>query len=375
MDTLLADLIAIPSVTGDRVRSEQAIDFTAAYLRERGMHVKQFSSGGFPSLVATTRDTKKPTVLLAAHLDVVAATPAMFQLRLENGMYYGRGVWDMKFAAALYLHLVDELKNNLASYDFGIMFTTDEESFGQYGTGMLLADEGYRPSVCILPDAIKPWHVQSSAKGSCYGEVTALGISAHGSRPWEGESASFKLIHILEQIIALFKDAQRPDTMTLNIGIIRAGEASFNQIPDSASATLDIRYIDETAFADTWSRITALCEQAGGQAKIIGDLRRPVQSDLRHPLVRRFLRQVQLQHGSLPPSVASNGTSDARFFPQYAIPCILLSPKGGGFHGNDEWLDEADYHTYHQLLREYVEDVARAPHSKPSGELTPVDQQ
>lgn len=373
MDVILRDLIAIPSVTGDEAASKQVINYGARFLKKRGMKVEQFAKNGFHSLVTTTKNTKKPKVMLAAHLDVVAAPSAMFNLRLEDGRYYGRGVWDMKFAAALYLRLVNELQDTLSEYDFGIMLTTDEEMFGDYGTGLIINDQGYRPEVCILPDAIAPWHIQTSAKGCYFGEVKVLGISAHGSRPWEGDSASIKLIHILQEITELFKDAQQPDTITLNIGILQAGGTSINQIPDNASAALDIRFVKQQDFDTVIAQIEDICARGGGTLKTIGSLRRAVQCDLQHPLVRSFLRQVQLQHGSLPPSIATHGTSDARYFPELNIPCILISPKGGGYHGNDEWLDQADYYTYYQVLREYIEDVARVVPPASSKALTPVD--
>ena len=220
MDAILRDLIAIPSITGDAAASQQIIDYATHFLQKRGMHVHTFNKAGFPSLVATSRATKHPKVLLAAHLDVVAAPPEMFQLRLENGTYYGRGVWDMKYAAAAYLHLIDEIQATLHTYDIGIMFTSDEEIYGEYGTGYQMREYGLRPQVAILPDAIQPWHIQQTGKGCYFGEVSVIGISAHGSRPWEGDSASIKLIHILQQVADLFKNDQQAHTKTLNISML-----------------------------------------------------------------------------------------------------------------------------------------------------------
>lgn len=374
MDNVFADLVAIPTITSDFAAAHRAVDYCADYLTARGMHVEKFVSHQYPSLVATTRKTKRPKVLLGAHLDVVAAPKAMFKLRLEDGTYYGRGVWDMKFAAAIYLHIVDALLGRLDHYDFGIMFTTEEELFGEYGTGMLVNEQGIRPEVCILPDAIPPWCIQRSAKGCYFGEVSVVGISAHGSRPWEGDSASIKLVGILQAITALFGSDQRPETKTLNIGIMQSG-ASFNQIPDSAMATLDIRFGTLEEFAALEKQIADICAKGGGVLKQVGDIRVPVVCDLKHPLVKSFIKQIQLQHGTVPASVAANGTSDARFFPPHNIPCILVSPKGGGFHGRDEWLDAADYERYGHVIRNYLEDVAKTPRRPGTGiaTITPVD--
>jgi succinyl-diaminopimelate desuccinylase len=364
MDKVLQELIAIPSVAGDLTQADRVITYCAEYLTQRHMHVMRYTKEGHPSLMATTRPTKRPKVLLAAHLDVMAAPTEMFTLRLENGIYHGRGAWDMKFAAALYLQLVDDLTHQLANYDFGIMLTTDEETYGEYGTGFLVEEQGYRPSVAILPDAIEPGHIQVGAKGCVFLDISVSGVSAHGSRPWEGDSASLKLVAILQQVAELFKDGQQMDTPTLNIGMIHSG-TMFNQIPDSALATLDLRFPDMAAFQPQLDAIYAICTQAGATCKPVGETRRPVKTDLHHPLVATFLRHFTQQTGRSLRPYTTAGTSDARYFTNHNIPFISASPKGGGYHADNEWLDAADYQQFKLVLRAYLDDIAKVAHSQP----------
>jgi acetylornithine deacetylase/succinyl-diaminopimelate desuccinylase-like protein len=363
MDQLLKQLVAIPSVAGDLVHSEEAVSFCANYLKKRGMFVHTYKEEGFSSLVATTRETKKPTVLLAGHLDVIDAPPELFTLRLENGIYYGRGVWDMKYAAAIYLHLVDELQDRLADYNFGIMLTTDEETYGEYGTGFLVNKQGYKPSVCILPDAIEPGHIQEAAKGCYFAEVSVAGVSAHGSRPWEGDSASIKLIEVLHKIATLFEDKQKLETATLNIGMLHCGETinSINKVPDSALATLDIRFPDLAAFRLLEKQIAAICQEVGVGLRQIGDLREPVHNDLDDPYITNFVEHFKLQTGRTLVPYSTTGTSDARYFCANDIPCISVSPKGGGCHADTEWLDAADAKQFMLILRAYLDDFAKQP--------------
>jgi len=71
------------------------------------------------------------TTVYSAHVDVVAGDESLFTLRTSGDKLSGRGAYDMKFAIAAYMQLVDELQGTLNAYDFSIMITTDEEYGGR----------------------------------------------------------------------------------------------------------------------------------------------------------------------------------------------------------------------------------------------------
>src|SRR3954471_4445492 len=102
---LLARLVAFRTVTADLVAAKECADFVESYLRERGMNVQRLESNGFPGLVAASQVTKKPKVLLQAHLDVVPAAARCFELQPKDDRLVGRGAFDMKFAAAVFLKI------------------------------------------------------------------------------------------------------------------------------------------------------------------------------------------------------------------------------------------------------------------------------
>jgi succinyl-diaminopimelate desuccinylase len=371
MDKLLQELIAIPSVCSDIPVANHAIDFVETKLQKHQLYSNRFSCNGFPSLVATTRNTRRPKVMLYAHLDVVDAPEERFKLQLENGKYLGRGVLDMKQAAAAYLHVLDGISDTLQNYDLGIMFTTDEEYFGNFGTGYLVG-KGYIPGVCVMPDSGfgTNWQIEEFAKGCWFAQITALGISAHGSRPWEGESASIKLVKALNDIARLFKEAQKPDTATLNLGIMRAGN-SINQIPAAASASLDIRYCDMPSFFALKQSIEDVCDRHDVVIKTVREWNEPTISDITHPLIRTFTKHVRQQTGITPLPFKTFGATDARFFQTHNVPCILMSPPGKYAHGSNEELDEQGYEQFKLILRSYLDEVALD--SASSGNEMPTD--
>jgi acetylornithine deacetylase/succinyl-diaminopimelate desuccinylase-like protein len=361
MDPLLKELVAIPSVCGDLSAANEAIQFVEQRLKPYGLHIRRFEENGFPSLVATTQKTKKPTVMLYSHLDVVDAPKHLFELRLEDGKYYGRGALDMKFAAATYLHILESLKHTLSQYNFGVMFTTDEESYGKFGTGKIVK-EGYQPSVCLMPDSgFGPgWLIEKFAKGCWFAHVTALGVSAHGSRPWEGESASIKLAKALSEISALFDNRQRPDSATLNIGMIRSG-VSINQIPAAAMATLDVRFAEAEDYHELSQKIRAICDHCSVTLQTVREWNPPTTTNLEDPFIATFIKHVRTQTGISPEPIIAYGTTDARFFADKEVPCILLSPPGGNAHGNEEWLEAAGFEQFKLVVRSYLEEIARIP--------------
>lgn len=357
VENIFKQLVSVPSVCGDLDAARQIIDLTEQYLAPTGAFIHRFEEQGYPSLVATTRNAKTPRLMLAAHLDVVPAPPQLFKLRKSKGRYIGRGTFDMKFAAASYITLMQELAPKLASYDIGIMFTTDEENHGQYGTGMLV-EKGFVPKVCLLPDGSQDWHIETFAKGRWFAQITVKGKAAHGSRPWEGDSASVKLIRLLGELSAAFEFAQMPDTETLNIGMMNSGQ-SVNQIPDQASASIDIRYMEVKTLARIQEKLTELCKKYTATVVALNDEGHPVINKLDNPHIATFASCIEKVVGVTPSATTSFGTSDGRFFTPLNVPCIITRPSGGGQHSNTEWLDIEGFHQFHQVLKEYVEQISQ----------------
>src|SRR5665647_2540365 len=199
----LSDLVAFQTVDGYPAQKMACFDYIEERLERAGLAVTRQQHGQEPSIVAMTQATKTPKVLLTAHLDVVPGKTGLFHLSEDNGRLYGRGVYDMKFAAACFIELVDSLAEDLSDYDFGVMFTSDEEIGGENGVGQLV-EQGYRADVCILPDAGEDWKIESTCNGGWFVKLAAKGEPAHGSRPWEGNNAIDNMLAVSQEIKQLF---------------------------------------------------------------------------------------------------------------------------------------------------------------------------
>jgi succinyl-diaminopimelate desuccinylase len=351
--SLLERLVALPTVSGNLSANEEGLDVIGEFLAERGMRVSRYDHDGFGALVATVRPTMCPAVMLTAHLDVVPGPEHLFTLKSDGDRLIGRGVFDMKGAIAAYLTLIDQLAPELHKYDIGVMITTDEET-RDLGVKRLL-EEGYRPRVAVLPDGGDHWQLEEVAKGAWRVRVSTYGVAVHGSRPWSGQSASFKLLDLLADVRRRFPDEQ-PDVDTLNISYLRAGTAP-NQLPDHAEAVLDIRVMGPDELATVERDVAEICRRHGADLELLV-LFPPVKHDLNEPLLAQFAASIERVTGVTCGGTLSFGSSDAAQFNAYDIPCAVTRPAGGGHHGDDEWVEAAGLEQLVVVLRDYLDRVA-----------------
>ncbi len=356
MEEILGKLVGFHTVVDDTQATHEAMDYIATFLAQRGMHIERFELGGHESLVATTGPgIKTPKVLLAAHLDVLPGADELFELRLEDGKFYGRGTLDMKFAIAAYLRFVDDNREHLAKYDFGIMITSDEEQGGFEGIEKLLK-EGYLPKVCVLPDGGDNWQVQLTSKGFFYLKLQSYGTTAHGSRPWRGVNAIEPLLEALREIRSGFTELG-PKTNTINIGTISGGGGP-NQVPDYAESLIDIRTTAESEKPAILEHVRAVCKAHTISLTVILD-GAATHFSLEDPLIAPFARHITEVTGVKVHGSHTLGSNDTRFFTPYNIPCISCYPSGAGHHGPDEWLSQEAFHQFREVLGRYLEEVAR----------------
>jgi succinyl-diaminopimelate desuccinylase len=355
--TLLQKLVAIPTITG-HAATKEALGFVANFLTERGMHVHHREYGGCPALVATSRPTKTPAIMLVGHIDVVPGPKELFKIREADGRLYGRGTMDMKAAIAAYLCVVDALKSNLDDYDFGLMITSDEEQHGP-SVGNLL-DEGFKPKAAVLFDGAANWEIESATKGAWCPLITVTGKRAHGSRPWLGDSASLKLIGLLNEIQTLFDNSDH-DGNTLNISAIECGAIGMapNQVPAHAQATLDIRVINTPELHRIQRFVRNLCAKYDATCEEFIFFP-PIAHDLTNPYIATFKDVLQRVTGVESDGYLSLAVSDAVCFSERDIPCAVTYPRGGNHHGDDEWVSRDAPELLIEIVKDFLAQTARA---------------
>jgi acetylornithine deacetylase/succinyl-diaminopimelate desuccinylase-like protein len=360
----------MPTVTAETTTCLAAIDWIRYQLRDLPLHFHQTTTDGNTALVVVTRPTKRPAVMLHCHIDVSPARAAYFKLTEKDGKYYGRGVFDMKYAAASYLQLLLELSQDLPKYDLGVTFTTDEEvSGGQFGAGPLAA-AGWGGGVMINPDAVgrlEPsssggWPIQRAAKGLARYKITSFGQAGHGSQPWRFRSAITQLLKYLTDLQATFPAEPCGDPehghRTLNIGTIDGGVIA-NQIAREAHAALDFRMMPGDKpkeldfviqkFTARYPHIKAECLSSD----------EPHEINPKWPAVRDLKEIIEDVTGAKPELILCHGGSESGYYMAKGTPVIMFSPEGGGHHSDEEWVSAQGVEDFYTVIRRYVEQAAR----------------
>jgi acetylornithine deacetylase/succinyl-diaminopimelate desuccinylase-like protein len=138
----------------------------------------------------------------------------------------------------------------------------------------------------------------------------------------------------------------------LNVGKISGGEA-VNQVADYAEAMLDIRFVSKENEADILNLAKQVASKSGKIEieKIISAF--PMNTDENNNYVKKF-KQIAKQKGIKIKSTFTHGSSDARFFSENRIPVIVLRPKGGGHHSEEEWIELESLKKFYEVLKDFV---------------------
>jgi succinyl-diaminopimelate desuccinylase len=359
----LSRLISLPTVTSDRAANLAAQDYVAEQLHGLPLTIKRYTNKGYPSLVATTQAVKggkHPRLWLAGHLDVVPGAAKDFRPLVKGGRLIGRGAYDMKFAIAGFLQLLQDLGPELEHYSLGLMLTSDEEVSGRDGVEWLVNQQGYRGEAVLLPECGTSWTIATGSKGIMTWQLRSRGQASHASRPWNGTNAIDQLVAFVNIIKAHLPAEPCGDEDhahgTVNLGIIHGGEVP-NQVPDYAEAQVDIRLMPETTTAQvsTWFE-TAAETVPGVGAEIISSSEADV-APITAP-GELFCSIAKAVTGHSPAPMLTHGSSDARYFAPHNIPVISVPPTGGGQHSDYEWIDLASLKQYYEIMRRFTEQWA-----------------
>jgi acetylornithine deacetylase/succinyl-diaminopimelate desuccinylase-like protein len=346
----LEELVAFPSITSDKEALKKCARFCVDFFKSRGLYTELIESEGYPNVMATTRKVKRPKVLLQCHMDVVPAKDELFTMKRDGGKLTGRGAFDMKFACASYMKLLDELGDDIGKYDFGIMLSFDEEIGGRKGVEALLK-QGYGSEVCILPDSGKNWRLETSAHGAWFVRLSKIGKNAHGSLPKNGVNAAEILTQAINDLNKLRREYSDSE-LSLSLTQINSGKA-MNQIPDYAEAVLDIRFKNDSLYQSLKTQIEKVCSKYKIEVNNI-ELFPCVNIDTKEAEITEFIRVAEGVLGGKISTGHSEGSTDARYFCANNIPCIVIQPNGGGRHSDNEWVDAKGLQDLTAILLKFI---------------------
>jgi succinyl-diaminopimelate desuccinylase len=279
----------------------------------------------------------------------------MRKAQIDSNRLFGRGARDMLFATASYLAFIHRNQEALSEMNVGILLSGDEE-VGGINTIPIALERGITADVVVLPDAGNNLsELVMQAKGVFNFDLVAYGAAHHGSRPWEGEAATHKLIELLTELRASFPEASNEAT-TVTVAQLDAGD-SINKGPATARAHLDIRYTNENDLRKYQQLINQLCEKYN--AKLCNIVIEPNYSvDMNSSYIQRYIEINKHITGKEVKQVSVSGSSDARYFTQKNMPVIMTRPVSAGSHSDNEWVDLDSLDMFYKIMQTYVLEVA-----------------
>ncbi len=359
---LLCDLIRIKSVTDDIPEVNRCVNFLRGKLEAEGLHcaVETFD-GGRQALWASNIEGKKPDLLIVVHLDVVPVdSDSQFEPIVDGDVVTGRGSEDCKGNAVAAIAAMQEIAADKASgASIGIIFAADEEKGGITTAGMV--SRGYGASkAAIVYDASGGPSIYIGQKGIVELNLIAEGKGGHASRPWEFDNPIYKLLDALAKLRAYW-DAKYPHEKgkdwhnSLAPCILSAGKAA-NQIPDTATAALNIRFTENSSPESIAAEIrevtglkvepfeTSPCVFFPPDSPAIGIL-----SDV----IAESFGVEKIEHRRM------NGATDARHLGGLGVPVAVAGVKGSGAHQSDECVWMSSIKQFASIAAEFARRLAK----------------
>ena len=309
----------LPSLIQRAGKSPHAVlEGVEPHLKALGFASRRTTSG--PEAVLFTRG--KPRLAFSGHVDVVPVGEGWEREphggEVADGRIWGRGACDMLGAVAAFVGAAASRPD----LPCGILLTTDEE------TRMGAAEGALREGLLSGFDAVvigepTSFAIGRAEKGVLWARVKTSGRNAHGSMPELGDNAAERLVRALHTLQGFRLPGEHPllGTPTINLGKLAAGEA-VNQVPASATAELDVRYLPGTRQDDIMQALWTRFRQAGESPAIeVLSHHPPFETHAASPLVKAAQRALpQAPILGLP-----YGTEASRFAPA-GLDCVIVGP-------------------------------------------------
>ena len=328
--TRLKELVAIPSTEHDDPRP--ILDYVSAAGRDLGARVTPVANGDRPAVLLSWG---KPRLLFSGHLDTVpmAGTWTTKPASVTGGRMYGRGTTDMKAGCAAMLAAAE--KAHREATDFGILYTTDEETH-MHGAEAAVARGLLADTTFIVigePTSLRP---NLGQKGILQVNLVTEGRSGHASMPWAGENAISRMGRLLTALRPFEGRTRRnAATMTASHGRIEGGVA-MNVIADRCVLGLDVRYAPKLDEKTARARIEGALRKAGVPYTLEVVQRLPPVAAKPSPAAKRLSAQAKRPFGH-----CDFATEAACFAPQVGAFVVLGPGEPHHCHVTDESVDLA----------------------------------
>ena len=277
--------------------------------------------------------------LLLGHTDTVhpVGTKILNPTRIEDGKFFGCGIFDMKSGIVLMLEALRffAVTGTEPSRILTILLSCDEE-IGSLTGRAIVEREAANADASLVFEPSAAGRVKTGRKGTGMFTIKAHGVAAHaGLEPEKGASSILEMARQIEKLHTL-NDV--PAGTTVNVCTIRGGTTT-NVIPEHAECSVDVRF----SSMDEASRIERAVQDLKSfddrvSLEILGGVNRPPME--RTAAVGALFEKAKSIGASFDYEVGETqvgGASDGNFIAALGVPVLDgLGIAGDGAHRLDE---------------------------------------
>ncbi len=334
---LSQSLIRCKSITPDQAGT---LDLIQEILEKNGFQCSRlpFKEENSPEVdnLYATYGNKEPNLCFAGHVDVVPPGKIdqweedPFSGKIKNNLLYGRGAADMKSAIASFISasikyiLINKEKFNGT---LSFLITSDEEGPAINGTKKVLQwlkKNNIKINDCIIGEPTNPTKlgemIKIGRRGSLTGHLTFYGKEGHVAYPENADNPITQLINTLKVLNEKKLDDGNSffQPSNLEITTIDVNNNVTNMIPQSASASFNIRFNDEHNSESLTKWIKEVCEATAKNHKL--DIIVSGESFFSEPgkLSNIIVKSINDELGVEPILSTNGGTSDGRFIKDFS---------------------------------------------------------
>ena len=357
---MLKRLVEMESPSTDKVAIDRLGLVFAEELGASGAQVTHLSAdrhGNHVRAVAGDASGDKQ-ILVLGHLDTVweMGTLQAMPFRVENGIAYGPGTFDMKAGLVQLVFALRALRETRRRTRRIIALINSDEETGSESSRADIENEARRSrAALVLEPCLPDGSVKTFRKGVGVFELHVKGRPAHaGLDHAKGVSA---IEEISRQVQLLHRMTDYQKGITVNVGTIRGGTRS-NVVAAEAHAEIDIR-VSTVADAEEIEKKILLLRPIlkGAEIKVTGGIDRP-------PLERspgvvdlyQKARALAAEIGFDLTEGSAGGSSDGNLTAALGVPTLDgLGPMGDGAHAESEHVIVSDLPRRTALLARLLE--------------------
>jgi len=349
MPAHIDEWIAVAEMPGKSRSEGQRAAYVKRVMEAEGLRVSIDSIGNVTGVRAGSGDG--PTVVFAAHMDIVHPLETNLKVRRGGDSLHGPGIFDNSASVANMLATVRALnaagirtKGNL------VFVATVQEELGLRGMNYWF-EHNPKPDLLISMDGgLGP--INYGALGIYWTKYVFTSPGSHTVTS-RGKPTPVKALADAIQRIYSLRFGALPEGAVINLGQIHGG-AIYNGIPQELYFTVDLRSPDPILLDSLDRTITQIAQDAAARERVglrveveqknqAGGTTAQLEGARKHPLVQTAVDiQNQLGIVGLPgaPEAIATGSTDGNVGVVRGVPSIAIGRSyGGNQHTLTEWAD------------------------------------